>query len=385
MSAQRPYSNCSRAAGRRGFVLITMAVATAGVLAAAGLAVDLGRVFVAKNELQTYCDAAALTAASALDGTSAGITRASAALSSSVNKWNFGTTGISGAAAAFATTATGPWVSSPNPATGYAYVQVSASVSVPIYFLSLATGHNSFSVNASGAAGQVPVTSLSRGLAPYTAVSTNTTGPTFGLVVGNSYDIHWPTFNGNRSGCNSITPSNCFNSAPCSGDSSASLWGVASNWGSSYHGYWGSNSASQIASAVMDDIQLSPISTGENLDPLLTPGNKQSEASALDQRVSEDTDTTDNTPTSYLSNSNHNGRRLFPVVIADPVDSTHTNAIGFGVFLLLSNGSPSDYYKNNGNGNSPYCALYVGPYNIGGSGPGAAAGSTGATWVQLVE
>jgi Putative Flp pilus-assembly TadE/G-like len=368
----------------RGFVLITMAVTIAGVLAVAGLAVDLGRIFVAKNEVQTYCDAAALTAASTLDGTIAGINRAANSFFPSPNQWNFGAAGITGATA-FATAATGPWLSSPNPATGYAYVQVSASVSVPLYFLSLATGRHSFLVNASAAAGQVPVGSLSRGLAPYTAVSTDTTAPTFGLVVGNSYDIHWPTFNGNRSGCNSNNPSNCFNSTPCSGDPSASMWAVASNWGSQYHGYWGSNSASQIASAVMDNIQLEPISTGENLDPLLTPGNKQSEAGVLDQRVSEDADTTDNTPSSYLANSNHNGRRLFPVVIADPVDSSHTNAIGFGVFLLLSNGSPSDYYKKNGNGNSPYCALYVGPYNIGGAGPGAVAGSTGATWVRLVE
>ena len=361
-----------------------MAITTAGVLAVAGLAVDLGRVFVAKNELQTYCDSAALAAASTLDGTSAGITRATNALASSVNKWNFGTAGIGGATAAFATAASGPWVSSPNPATGYAYVQVSASVSVPLYFLALATGSTTFSLNASAGAGQVPVSSLSRGLAPYTAISTDTTGPTFGFVVGDAYDIHWPTFNGNRSGCGSSNPSNCFNAAPCSGESSASMWAVASNWGSQYHGYWGGNSASQIASAVMDDIQLEPVSTGENLDPLLTPGNKSSEAGVLDQRVSEDTDTSDNTPSSYLANSNHNGRRLIPVVIGDPVNSTDTNVIGFGVFLLLSNGSPSDYYKKNSNGNSPYCALYMGPYNIGGAGP-AAAGSTGATWVRLVE
>ena len=72
------------------------------------------------------------------------------------------------------------------------------------------------------------------------------------------------------------------------------------------------------------------------------------------------------------------------MAIADPVDPTHTNVIGFGTFLLLSNGSPSDYYKQNGKGNNPYCAVYVGPYNIGSSGSGV-GGSTGASWVRLVE
>ena len=45
---------------------------------------------------------------------------------------------------------------------------------------------------------------------------------------------------------------------------------------------------------------------------------------------------------------------------------------------------PSDYYKKNGNGNSPYCAVYVGPFNLGSLGPGA-GGATGASSVRLVE
>jgi hypothetical protein len=159
---------------------------------------------------------------------------------------------------------------------------------------------------------------------------------------------------------------------------------VVANWGSQYHGYWGSNSNSQIAGAVLNGIQLAPLALGANLDPLLTPGNKQSEAGVLDQRANQDRDTSDNTPDSYLANPHHNGRRLLPVAIADPVDPQHTNVIGFGQFLLLTNGSPSDYYKDNTNGNSPYCAVYVGPYNIGSANPGT-GGPTGASTVRLVE
>ena len=374
----------SRSARRSGFVLVTMALTTAGVLAVVGLAVDIGRMLIAKSETQVYCDAAAVAAAMTLDGTATGINHAGSAVAASPNKWSFGTVAVSSPAVTFATSATGPWVANPNPATGYGYVQVSATVSVPLYFLLLVTGQSSFALTSASVAGQSPITSLSQGLAPYTAVSTNGNGPNFGLVSGKSYTIHWPTFNGNRSGCGPGNPSRCFNSSPCPDDSAASLLAVVDNWGSQYHGYWGSNSASQIAAEVLDTVQLAPLALGTNIAPLLTPGNKQSEAGYLDQRASQDTDTSDSTPATYLANSSHNGRRLLPVAVVDPVDSTHTNVVGYGQFLLSANGSPSNYYKKSTNGNSPYCATYVGPYNIGGTGQGV-GGSTGATWVRLLQ
>jgi hypothetical protein len=159
---------------------------------------------------------------------------------------------------------------------------------------------------------------------------------------------------------------------------------VVSNWGSQYHGYWGSNSASVITQEVLDAIQLAPVAVGANLDSILTPGNKQDEADILDQRASEDGDTSDNTPATYLASSTHNGRRLLPVPIVDPVDTTHTTVLGYGQVLLLVNGSPSNYYKKNVNGNSPYCALYVGPYNVGSINTGV-GGTTGGTWVRLLQ
>ena len=380
----RKPSDSSYRTRRRGFVLVTMALTTAGVFGVVGLAVDVGRMFIAKNETQVYCDAAAISAALVLDGTGTGIAHAASVVTASTNKWNFGTSSISSPSVKFATAAAGPWVTSPNPAAGYAYVQVTANVQVPMYFLPLLTGQGISTVASAAVAGQVPITSLSRGLAPYTAVSTNINGPDFGFIVGNSYTIHWPTFNGNRSGCGIGNPDKCFNSPPCSGDPPASLSAVVANWGSQYHGFWGSNSNNLIATSVLDGIQLAPLSLGTNLDPFMAPGNKQSEAGYLDQRASQDGDSSDDEPSSYLINSGHNGRRLLAVAIADPVDTTHTNVIGFGQFLLHSNGSPSDYYKQNGKGNSPYCATYVGPYNVGSTGPGT-GGSTGASSVRLVE
>jgi len=369
---------------QRGFVLITMAIAAAGVLAVAGLAVDIGRVFIAKNEIQVACDAAALAAAGQLDGTTNGLSRAQDAVSAMPNKWNFGTADLPAPAVTFATSAAGPWVADPNPAAGYAYVQVTAAVQVRLYFMTLATGQSVSNVTSSAKAGQIPIASVSRGLAPYTAVSTNTTGPNFGLVAGNSYAMQWPTFNSSRSGCSVASPSLCFNSLPCSGDSAASKTAVVANWASKYQGYWGANSNSLIGAAVLDGVQLAPLTLGQNIDPLLSPGDKQAEADYLDRRVSQDTDTADTTPAAYLASTRHNGRRLLPVAIVDPVDPTHTNVIGYGQFLLLSNGSPSDYYKKAGNGNDPYCALYAGPYNIGSGGPGA-GGSSGASSARLIE
>src|SRR5437763_15977920 len=121
MMIRRNTSGSHRSAGRRGFVLVTMALTAAGIFGVVGLAVDIGRMFIVKNEVQVYCDAAAVAATMVLDGTSTGIGRAGSAVTASTNKWNFGTTSVSGASVTFATSAAGPWVASPNPAAGYAY------------------------------------------------------------------------------------------------------------------------------------------------------------------------------------------------------------------------------------------------------------------------
>ena len=126
------------------------------------------------------------------------------------------------------------------------------------------------------------------------------------------------------------------------------------------------------------------VDVGTNIQPVLSNGTKASEAGYLDQRASQDTDTTDNTVSAYLA-AVHNGRRLIPVPIVDPVDPNHTNVIGYAQFLLLANGpGTSDYYKKTTNGNDPFCAIYAGSYNIGSTGPGA-GGSTGASRVKLVQ
>ena len=60
----------------QGFVLVVTAALIVAVVGMAGLGVDLGRMYVARNELQSFTDSASIAAALQLDGTSSGITDA---------------------------------------------------------------------------------------------------------------------------------------------------------------------------------------------------------------------------------------------------------------------------------------------------------------------
>jgi hypothetical protein len=124
---------------------------------------------------------------------------------------------------------------------------------------------------------------------------------------------------------------------------------------------------------------------GANIDPILTNGTKQSEAKILDQRVSQDVNTTgDITVSDYLAGA-HNGQRLLAVPVVDPTDPSTTTVIGYGVFLLQANGpGTSTYYQSKTNGSEPYCAIYAGTLNIGSTGPGT-GGTTGGSRVKLVQ
>ena len=75
---------------KRGVVVILAAVSAFALVGILGLAFDLGRMQVAKSELQNYTDAAAIGAALKLDGTSDGITRAATSAINDVNQWGFG-------------------------------------------------------------------------------------------------------------------------------------------------------------------------------------------------------------------------------------------------------------------------------------------------------
>lgn len=376
---------------RSGFVLITMGFTIIALIAALGIAIDVGRVFIAKNETQAFCDSAALAAALALDGTTVGIAAAQTAVANSTNSWNLDTTAVANPTLTFATAVGGPWVANPNPAAGYIYAKVSTTVPLKLYLMPIVVPKTTQDVIATATAGQIVITSFPQGLSPYTAVSTNPTGPEFGLTVGKVYDIQWPAVS--AGGCDPSKngyPDNCFIKPPCTDEPTASKIAVVTNWGSSNSGYWGATSNNVIEQEIVNlSAQTTPVAVGDNIMPVLTNGQKQSQAGYLDERVNQDIQLTLNivgTPTTsntYLG-SLHNGRRLLPVPVVDPTDPTHTTVLGFGQFLLYTNGANSDYYKKAANGNDPFCAIYAGPYQVGSISPGS-GGSTGATRVKLVQ
>lgn len=66
------------------------------LLASLGLAFDLGRMYIARNEGQVFADAAALAAAQQLDGSADGLTRARAAAQNLPGRWNLAAEEIKG-------------------------------------------------------------------------------------------------------------------------------------------------------------------------------------------------------------------------------------------------------------------------------------------------
>lgn len=423
--------NNSRRKSQRGMVLMTMAVTAIAMIGAMGLAVDLGHIFIVKNETQAYVDAAALAAALQLDGTAAGITRASNAATNMSAAWNFSSTVLTSPTVEFSSAATGAsWflaanVTSPSTMT---YTRVTKTVAPKIYFVPVVMTNKIYSANVQSRAiaGQVVLasnTSIAQGLGPFTGIAACAHGSTmvqcegtasnnFGLTVGNEYDIQWPQYNKNRQGCNNGNPASgnenkCFVRPPCAGDlalmgtGSDPMQEVIQQWGSSTNGYWGSQSTSQINKYILDQQQLAAVAIGTDITQDLSAGNKQGTSKILDDRVNQDTVNFDVSGIAasssqkladYLNSANqnpvHNGRRLMPMPIVYPdVSEDMSPVVGYGLFLLETNqsaaGGTSTYYKD-GQGNDPYCAIYAGPWNMG-STNGGVSSSGGATRVRLVQ
>src|SRR5689334_13820215 len=179
------------ASSRRGFVLITAAAAMIGLLLLVGLGMDVGRLYVARSELQVYTDEAAIAAALELDGTAAGLTRARNAAAagpgngSTPNRWNFGTQAVSGVNTEFAATPGGAYDSNPASAAGLRFVRVSASGSVSLYFLPLVPGiGGSQTASSASIAGQVSRNYLGDGLSPFAPLAHNVDDINFGFTPG---------------------------------------------------------------------------------------------------------------------------------------------------------------------------------------------------------
>ena len=149
---------------RRGYILVVLSLGLVFILGVTGLAVDVGRMYIAKSEAQSYVDSAAFSAALQLDGTAAGLGRAQTAVANDPKKWDFQNDTFTGVTS-FGTASTGPWVAPPNPATGYYFAQVQTTVKVPMYLMTALVGQSA-TVAASAVAGRAVTTGVPGGEFP---------------------------------------------------------------------------------------------------------------------------------------------------------------------------------------------------------------------------
>jgi hypothetical protein len=127
------------------------------LLAVVGMAFDLGRVYIARNEAQIFTDAASMAAAKQLDGTAAGLDRARAAVAALPDRWNLGTEDFKGVVVEFSADGK-QWEAEPKDLNALHYARVTAPDNqVEIMFLRAVGGPQSFTVPARAVASTSPV------------------------------------------------------------------------------------------------------------------------------------------------------------------------------------------------------------------------------------
>ena len=340
--------------GAKGFVLITTALLMVMLIGMLGLCLDLSRMYIAKNELQAFSDAATLAAARHLDGTSTGITYARNAATSYPDEWYFQSAPPDTVTVTFAATPDGPWLADPPVATGIQYVHVVATGNMTLYFMpgfsvTAPTGAWMFtiartqSITGDAISGEYLITGLRNGLVPYSPDAIVPADPNYGYTVGSQYTLRWP-------------PPGQRKTNSCPGDQAA---GYVTPRAAEERGFidigvnqqvGGGNGSAFIREAIVSSVQSHPLYKDDTIIP--SPGNRGTESDALRERLNQDTDTSSTDYATYYDNFQNkraNGRRLIVVPINNPANNV---VLGFGLFLLQPNAC-SD------NNNAPCCATYV--------------------------
>ncbi len=364
--ASGKHSRSLRHKSQSGFSLLLIATSGSVMIGMLGLAFDLGRMFIVKNELQTFVDASAVAACRQMDGSQAGLqlahnTATAGPLGSSTpNGWNFDVNRISNITDTYATTFGGTYDSyataSGNATNNYRFIKVAANATMPLYFLAVIPGlPTSQFLQATAIGGQNPQSSITNGrLLPFAPDAHNQADTqNFGLTPGVEYSLKWAGGSTTCAGDIGFTP-------PGSPPSEHGFVDIGEGNGNSsvrnsieYGGYPNANSTP------------SSISTGDSLKGV--PGNRGASIfSALDTRASQDTDTSSLTYAQYLAAGTGNGRRIVTVAIGGTWsgngNNAHTSVLGFANFFL----EPS-YSGSSGS----ICATYIGPASLNGNGSGA--------------
>ena len=373
--------------GRKGFTLIATGICVFALLGMLGLAIDLGRVYITKNETQSFTDTSALAAVMKLDGVS--FTSAQAAVTKNTkNQWNMDTTTFT--ASGGSTTITvefarpqaandfqpdnATWSTAPVSAAGYTFARVTASANLPLYVLPVVGASNSQLVRASSVAGQVPVSNFASGLLPYSPIWHSAlvgTTPPFGLVVGQWYTLR------QRSG------NNIKNNDVCPGDQGDPTYLATVNaQPSALRGYYQDPAASIAKYEIINGLMIYPVTYPGTIT--MYGGDLQTTSDALNTRIDDDTDNTSTSYEQYVANIANgeivgNGFRLVGVPVNDGTVGSTRNLEGFAGFFL-SNSSTSVYYD--GSGSQPFCAEYYGTWSKDQSTGGA--GKPGLAYVSVL-
>lgn len=351
----------------RGFVLVAAAVTLLVLIGMLGLSTDLARMYIARNELQAYVDAAAIAAARPLDGTLMHLEAARTTAQTYPVRWDLGSRAVTGVQVSFATTGAGPYESNPASATGYRFVQVEASGDVSFYFLPAISGAGkSRTVRAQARAGQIVAPTAGTPLLPYSPDAhciSEPCGPAddFGFDRGQQYTLRWPP-------PGQLGKKNNW----CSGDQADNYITPNPDGQRGYIDIGTGTDAQGIREAILNSVP-APLDY-EIGDPLVVGlGNKGTESDALRERVSQDSDSTSQTYQEYYDRDIGNQRRLVIVPVNNPLTDT---VLGFALFFL-----PTDICGNNNTASC--CAEYVGP---AAARPGLpAAGPPGIYAIRLIQ
>lgn len=385
-----------RNARERGYTLAVISMSMIVMLGMLGLTFDLGRMFVAKNELQTYVDAAALAGAKQLDGLKSGVDNShtitqygpAGSSSSTSNLMSFATLAVNQVSVdpvthiATASQVTDTYSSTFNGTydaygTGqttlntntYRFINVTASVQLPMTFMRVLPGvpsNQTLTVAAVAGQAAIPGNQIPNGLAPF-GPDAHSTADTknFGFVGDTEYTLKW----GNG------------NTTTCTGDSGFSPGNAPSQHGFLDLGQGNGNSA--LRDAIMNGVVPPPITVGVTTVAQV-PGNRGSSIfSTVAARSAQDPNQSAVTVAAYQSSllaGTANGRRILTVPVMDPNSYTGNGAnrrgviVGFANFLL---DSASTISGNSG----PFCAIYMGP----GSASGLSSGGTDGTVVYILQ
>jgi hypothetical protein len=363
--------DAERKSSQRGFSLLMVAVTSAVIFGMFGLAFDVGRMFIIKNELQTFADASAIAAVRQMDGTQAGVQNAHTTAgtgplgSTHPNRWNFDGSSVATVTDMYATTFNGTYdnyaTASGNASNNYRFIKLTANATLPLYFLPVISGlPTSQLLQATATGGQQAGSTVSNGQELPFAPDAHNAADTqnFGLTSGQHYTLKW----GNG------------NTTTCAGDAGFTPPGSPP----SEHGFVDigeGNSNSNVRTAIEyggypnANSTPSSVSAGDSLKGV--PGNRGTSIfDALANRVAQDSNVSAATYSDYIASGTGNGRRIVTVAIGGAWsgngNNAHTTVLGFANFFLDTTYSGSS---------GPICATYIGPASLNGNGSGGSDGT----------